>query len=628
MPVALEEVVGVLRLYPELYAQVSLEDVVHFVNLASLLKPYLLLSKSVYSDGPLHRLPRYMHDFLVSSLGFEDGDIAKLLWEAFKYVLWEKPWDEQLERDLGNQYIPYFLKKGMPHNLNTAFHCFLLPVMTCPNPGCIQYTRQGLSNGIGRPRELVEPVSFPVSIFSRDHGSLPGTAISLYCRGCNTRYHYDFYVHTNATLRTFYSEPRRYVHAAEHVYVDQEACSMFSSMMLNSWYPTLFAPLLPLNYSTRLKLDTELVWNALLLYWLLNDARENGFALEVEHSAPSQALRLAKPMAARNERFVGPGQPEWNHACTLCCWVNEEHEAIRSVVVDGVTVGRPCCTVHDCMNPLPTVKSRFCNAHLDQLQVCCLTTCSAPVEPGFKTCALEKHRDFEKHVREENKAMFVLKRRAEKRARERELSAFTTGSREDEDEVDDLDNLEDDQTFPDAGGNQVLKARFGRRRTHNEELCVASCGVILGRATFYGSEAPNGVRLFLKGLFPTKRSLPQAIWHDNMCQIICMLKKDPEDRAYFAKTALIVDVFHFKSKHKETDMNLMTPDGQWRFNSSAAEQANAWFGKYNPIVREMEAVRYSFFLDEMVKEHNRALIAELHAKGKAPYLIPLADLLD
>lgn len=46
-----------------------------------------------------------------------------------------------------------------------------------------------------------------------------------------------------------------------------------------------------------------------------------------------------------------------------------------------------------------------------------------------------------------------------------------------------------------ATGNRTLRARFGRRRTHNEELCVASCGVILGRATFFGSEAPNGVRV-------------------------------------------------------------------------------------------------------------------------------------
>ena len=47
---------------------------------------------------------------------------------------------------------------------------------------------------------------------------------------------------------------------------------------------------------------------------------------------------------------------------------------------------------------------------------------------------------------------------------------------------------------PDTG-NQASHAHFNCKQTHNEELCVASCGVILGRATFYGSEEPNGVRV-------------------------------------------------------------------------------------------------------------------------------------
>jgi hypothetical protein len=42
-------------------------------------------------------------------------------------------------------------------------------------------------------------------------------------------------------------------------------------------------------------------------------------------------------------------------------------------------------------------------------------------------------------------------------------------------------------------GNHTLCAHFGHRRSHNEELCVASCGTIIGRDKFYGSEAPNGV---------------------------------------------------------------------------------------------------------------------------------------
>lgn len=46
-------------------------------------------------------------------------------------------------------------------------------------------------------------------------------------------------------------------------------------------------------------------------------------------------------------------------------------------------------------------------------------------------------------------------------------------------------------------GNAAPRARFGRRRTHNEQLCVATCGVITGRATFYGSEAVSGHRVRL-----------------------------------------------------------------------------------------------------------------------------------
>lgn len=61
-----------------------------------------------------------------------------------------------------------------------------------------------------------------------------------------------------------------------------------------------------------------------------------------------------------------------------------------------------------------------------------------------------------------------------------------------------MDTLIDEHGLCDGkpeSGNKSVRARFGRRRTHNEELCVGSCGVILGRATFFGSEAPNGVRV-------------------------------------------------------------------------------------------------------------------------------------
>jgi hypothetical protein len=136
-------------------------------------------------------------------------------------------------------------------------------------------------------------------------------------------------------------------------------------------------------------------------------------------------------------------------------------------------------------------------------------------------------------------------------------------------------------------------------------------------------------------LFPTKMSLPGVIWHDNNCKIIPMLEndEDPYLRNYFDGCALPVDVFHFKTKHKAQDINCGTKcnpyiwpelrDGdEWRFNSSAAEQVNVWYGGFQAIVREMQVDRYNYFLNEMVKRRNRLMIDELRRKGFQPYSIP------
>ncbi|RDX40010.1 hypothetical protein OH76DRAFT_1323801, partial [Lentinus brumalis] len=110
---------------------------------------------------------------------------------------------------------------------------------------------------------------------------------------------------------------------------------------------------------------------------------------------------------------------------------------------------------------------------------------------------------------------------------------------------------------------------------------------------------------FWRVLFPTKRSQPQVHWHDQNCRLWAMLNnKDQVTRDFFAGCVLPVNVFHFKCKHKATDLEcnrhcnpynwpeLHTSDGKWRFNSSAAEQANAWFCKYHAIVRKMDVDRY------------------------------------
>ncbi len=110
--------------------------------------------------------------------------------------------------------------------------------------------------------------------------------------------------------------------------------------------------------------------------------------------------------------------------------------------------------------------------------------------------------------------------------------------------------------------------------------------------------------------------------------------KDEETQLHFAQCALPVDVFHFKCKHKESDVicgmhcnpyhwpELRMEDGKWKFNSSTAEQTNIWMNRFQPIVREMQVDRYNFFLDEVLMRRNGFITRELERDGHAPYLIP------
>ena len=175
------------------------------------------------------------------------------------------------------------------------------------------------------------------------------------------------------------------------------------------------------------------------------------------------------------------------------------------MVTDGVTVGRPCCSVHDCKESLASVKHHYCPRHTSLNDICVVEKCAAKANEGFQTCTKPTHRQVETYYRDQGKAMFQLKKRLERLQVSQTHDSIATepnltgehdtleGFGADE-EVISIDDGEACNGKSDAG-NRKVRARFGRRRTHNEELCVASCGIILGRATFYGSEAPNGVRV-------------------------------------------------------------------------------------------------------------------------------------
>jgi hypothetical protein len=154
------------------------------------------------------------------------------------------------------------------------------------------------------------------------------------------------------------------------------------------------------------------------------------------------------------------------------------------VVIDGVTVGHPCCAVHNCHTPLANSRHQFCPVHLPTHgHICAIIGCNDPIVQGSLVCGDPEHQEVERIHRERGQARFQLKERLQ-RARVAHPNDVIA-------DLVDADNVDDEFEIP--GGHlttnrKKLRAQFGRKRTHNEQIIVAPCGMIIARETFYGAE--------------------------------------------------------------------------------------------------------------------------------------------
>lgn len=292
-----------------------------------------------------------------------------------------------------------------------------------------------------------------------------------------------------------------------------------------------------------MQMEMEHVWNSFYLHALVGHALRSERRLTLPNNDIHHSERYAAALEMRNEEYSSAGRPFWNHICDGCSKVVDRDGApgshlhyppdlsrfvfltwslvlIRAAVVDGVTIGHPCCAIHDCKEALPTKNSRggkprYCTTHANLEFKCATTTCNSEAEDGFKTCNKRQCRHFEESYKASGSGMFQLKERLA-RARDRLTGKDTLApfrgavaealtllnGREDVMAVledDEAVEVEDEVVEKCYGKNgtskRQLKARFGRKRTHNDELCVYTCGIIAGRTAMFGSEAPNGVRV-------------------------------------------------------------------------------------------------------------------------------------
>ena len=172
---------------------------------------------------------------------------------------------------------------------------------------------------------------------------------------------------------------------------------------------------------------------------------------------------------------------------------------VSVVVIDGVANGHPCCAEPNCKIPLESNQNRFCPVHSGLNRTCAIIGCVLPISSETrKTCRLPDHAAVEDVHNERSQARFQLKERQRRAQVVHPRDALPVEVNGISDLVEDA-NLEEIFEFNRKGepvptellppGKKSLRAQFGRKRTHNEQLIVAPCGVIIARETFYHAEA-------------------------------------------------------------------------------------------------------------------------------------------
>ena len=162
------------------------------------------------------------------------------------------------------------------------------------------------------------------------------------------------------------------------------------------------------------------------------------------------------------------------------------------MVTDGVTLGHPCCWIKDCQEELPNVKSRYCETHREHSKTCAVAGCTNRSEAGFRTCLSDNHRQAEEYHVSDLAYSHLRQRLARSGAVDEEVCNAATSA------------------LPRP------KAIFRRRWTHNEQLVVYPCGVIVSRATMFSSEGVMSTRV----CFPL--FLSPYVCRLSQCYCICL----------------------------------------------------------------------------------------------------------
>jgi CxC5 like cysteine cluster associated with KDZ transposases/CxC6 like cysteine cluster associated with KDZ transposases len=254
----------------------------------------------------------------------------------------------------------------------------------------------------------VHPITKPISI--------------LFPADCKTSYHHNFYI--KGGYQHYYTEQPPVIEVSEHQYIEHKVIDLWIDAMVISHtsatncghlYHRSFSHYNPppSNWPIGFTLTTEHIWDAFTIACLLDDCTHLNSQLVIPSTGP-QKDRFNKAMQARNLHFHLYGQPELNHRCDKCTRMFHGDE-VWVVVVDGVMVGHPCCTVHNCFEPLQNQRDCHCRSHeKTEGRICQIKGCMQVREKDSHVCVDQEHVEAERIHIQHGQAWFQLKERLER----------------------------------------------------------------------------------------------------------------------------------------------------------------------------------------------------------------------
>ncbi|EDR02614.1 uncharacterized protein LACBIDRAFT_308276 [Laccaria bicolor S238N-H82] len=631
------------RSFPEVLNQDVLIKLSTFLLYAPRFKNDILLAQASNwptTDPPMFLPQSILH--LLSNLCEIDTESIHTLWSYLKETVWgynekAKAVDERFKlfgKDLG-------------------YRSLYPPVNYCTDSLC------------DRPKKdlKLQKADQTQGVLYTLDGVRPVWVIRFQCEGCQTAYYHNYSVKNG--MRNYYDGAiPEIIQVGEHQFVELKVLHMWRADTNISWksftncartYEVALAGPgsngLPSNWKFQAALKGDHIQDGFTILSLLEDHRERISTLIVPHTG-EQTDRFTQAIKARNARIKLYGQKEISHRCKKCTRIYAAKDGepalfVWVAVMDGITLGHNCCAVHNCQIPLTTSRDRYCAIHRNLSSICAIKECNRPVLEGKRTCQHPDHREVERMYILRGQSRVQLQDKLKRQrvshlndgiAEEIEVGELIDGDVEEEEfEVDEQDpnlvhGVNDGVSDPRGasppltGGltKKRISAQFGRRRTHNEQILVAPCGMILARETFYGAEAIATCAEFVKRTFSINHQKPNHLFFDNNCSLSKHVKGDP----FFKDMGLTVDVFHFNCKHSVKDKycqsncnpvdyaELLDENGKgWYFNSSIAEQTNVWLGGFHSILREMRVDRYNFFLDTMILLRNAMTRDKLQKDG-------------